>query len=110
MAVAAAAAEKLSQQRSQAAPPSKVGVAAKAEAADEARWKPVLDLPCELHVDLPLPGFNIADLLKLRTGSVIDARWGIGRDVPLRLNGVLIGWIEFEVMGSNLAVRLTELE
>jgi len=76
---------------------------------EDARWRPVLGLPCELTVALPLPGFKIADLLKLRAGSVIHAHWRLGRDVPLRLNGTVIGWSEFEVMGNNLAVRLTEL-
>jgi flagellar motor switch/type III secretory pathway protein FliN len=79
------------------------------EDEDDARWKRALELPCDLLVDLPLPNFTIADLLKLRPGSVIDADWHVGRDVPLRLNGTLIGWIEFEVIGENLAVRLTEL-
>jgi flagellar motor switch/type III secretory pathway protein FliN len=79
------------------------------EAEDDARWKRVLELPCDLLMDLPLPNFTIADLLKLRPGSVIDADWRVGRDAPLRLNGTLIGWIEFEVIGDNLAVRLTEL-
>lgn len=76
---------------------------------EEGRWKPVLELACELVVDLPLPRFKIADLLKLRAGSVIDAHWRAGHDVPLRLNGLLIGWSEFEVVGNHLAVRLTEL-
>jgi flagellar motor switch/type III secretory pathway protein FliN len=89
-----------------AAPP---GPGLEPETFDEARWRPVLGLPCELMVDLPLPGFRIGDLLKLRTGSVINAHWHVGRDVPLRLNGTLIGWIEFEVVSDNLAVRLTEL-
>lgn len=79
------------------------------EGGEDAQWRPVLGLPCELSVDLPLPGFRIADLLKMRSGSVINAHWGLGQDVPLRLNGTLLGWIEFEVMGNNLAVRLTEL-
>jgi flagellar motor switch/type III secretory pathway protein FliN len=79
------------------------------EAEEEERWRPVLALPCELTVDLPLPGFKIADFLKLRPQSVIDAHWRLGHDVPLRLNGSLIGWIEFEVVGNSLAVRLTEL-
>jgi len=87
--------------------PNPVGTASEAE--EEARWRPVLGLPCDLAVDLPLPGFTIADLLKLRTGSVINAHWRLGRDVPLRLNGKLIGWSEFEVVGNSLAVRLTEL-
>ena len=79
------------------------------EIEEDARWKPVLDLPCELVVHLSLPDFKIADLLKLRSGSVINAHWRVGGDVPLHLNGLLIGWSEFEVVGNNLAVRLTEL-
>jgi flagellar motor switch/type III secretory pathway protein FliN len=76
---------------------------------EDVRWLPVLGLPCELSVDLPLPGFKIADFLRLRPASVIGAHWRLARDVPLRLNGSLIGWVQFEVVGNNLAVRLTEL-
>lgn len=78
-------------------------------AEDDERWGPVLGLPCTLSVDLPLPDFTVSDFLRLRPASVIDARWRLGRDVPLRLNGTLIGWVEFEVAGNHLAVRLTEL-
>jgi flagellar motor switch/type III secretory pathway protein FliN len=73
------------------------------------RWGPVLDLPCQLSVDLPLPNFKVADFLALRTGSVIATNWRVAQDVPLRINGTLIGWGEFEGAGSRLAVRLTEL-
>ena len=90
-----------------AAPNPETGDAGDTE--EDARWRPVLGLPCELIVDLPLPGFKISDLLQLRLGSVIGAHWRLGHDVPLRLNGTLMGWIEFEVMGNSLAVRLTEL-
>jgi flagellar motor switch protein FliN/FliY len=76
---------------------------------DGVRWDPLLELPCELSVDLPLPSFRIADLLKLRAGSVINTGWHLGNDVPLRINGTLIGWSEFEVVNERLAVRLTEL-
>jgi flagellar motor switch/type III secretory pathway protein FliN len=79
------------------------------ESEEDKQWQPVLGLPCELMVDLPIPGFRIADLLQLRPGSVINAVWRVGQDVPLRLNGTLVGWGEFEVMGNSLAVRLTEL-
>lgn len=79
------------------------------DSEDDARWRPVLGLPCELTVELSLPGFKIADLLRLRAGSVIAAHWRVGQDVPLRLNGTLIGWSEFEVVSDHLAVRLTEL-
>jgi flagellar motor switch/type III secretory pathway protein FliN len=78
-------------------------------ANDEARWRPALGLPCQLAVDLPVPDFRIFDLLKLRRGSLVDARWRLGHDLPLRLNGTLIGWSKIEVMNNRLAVRLTEL-
>jgi flagellar motor switch/type III secretory pathway protein FliN len=75
----------------------------------EQQWKLVQEFECELTVDLPMSDFTIGDLLKLRPGSVIAARLGVGRDLPLRLNGTLIGWVEFELVGERLAVRLTEL-
>ena len=36
----------------------------------------------------------------MRSGSVINAHWRLGQDVPLRLNGTLMGWIEFEVWAT----------
>jgi flagellar motor switch/type III secretory pathway protein FliN len=83
--------------------------AAPNHASDEARWRPLLGLPCQLSVDLPLPGFTIADLLRLKVGSVMKTSWRVVRDVPLRVNDTLIGWSEFEAVGNRLAVRLTEL-
>jgi flagellar motor switch/type III secretory pathway protein FliN len=79
------------------------------DSAEEERWHPVLGLACELTVELLLPDFTVSDFLKLRRTAVIDARWRLGRDIPLRLNGTLIGWVEFEVSGNHLAVRLPEL-
>jgi flagellar motor switch/type III secretory pathway protein FliN len=78
------------------------------ESEEDARWRPVLGLSCELIVGLPVPKFTIADLLMLRPGSVVNAHWRVGHDVPLRLNGTLIAWSELEVLGDRLAVRLTE--
>lgn len=77
--------------------------------AEERRWRPVLGLPCQLTVDLPLPAFKVADFLALRVGSVIGTGWRVGHDIPLRVNGTLVGWGEFEGSGAKLAVRLTEL-
>ena len=76
---------------------------------EEARWRPAFELPCQLTVDLPLPGFKLADFLKLHEGSVVATHWRITQDVPLRINGTLIAWGEFEGSGRRLAVRLTEL-
>lgn len=79
-----------------------------ADAAD-LRWRPVLGFPCQLTVDLPLPNFKVADFLALRAGLVLGTDWRLAHDIPLRINGTLIGWAEFEGAGSRLAVRLTEL-
>jgi len=77
--------------------------------SEEARWQPVLGLPCQLTVDLSLPSFKVGDFLGLHAGSVLGTSWGVARDVPLRINGVLIGWGELEGAGNRLAVRVTEL-
>jgi flagellar motor switch/type III secretory pathway protein FliN len=76
---------------------------------EEGRWQPVLGLPCQLTVDLPLPHFKVADFLQLQAGSVIPTEWRLTRDVPLRVNGALIAWGEFEGVAGRLAVRITEL-
>lgn len=76
---------------------------------EEARWRPALGLPCQLTVELPLPNFKVADFLALRAGSVVATNWRTVHDVPLRINGTLIAWAEFEGAGSRLAVRVTEL-
>jgi flagellar motor switch/type III secretory pathway protein FliN len=76
---------------------------------EEARWRPVAGLPCQLTVELPLPNFKVADFLALRPGSIVATSWRTAHDVPLRINGTLIAWAEFEGGGRRLAVRLTEL-
>ncbi len=77
--------------------------------SDEARWRPALKLPCQITVELPLPGFKVSDFLQLQPGLVVSTGWRLSRDVPLRVNGTLIGWGEFEGAGKRLAVRVTEL-
>ncbi len=73
------------------------------------QWVRVGPLPCLLTVEIPVPGFTVADLVHLQRGRIIATRWTVGQDVPLRVNGELIAWSEFEVVQSSLAVRLTEL-
>jgi len=76
---------------------------------DEARWQPVLTLPCRLTIDLPLPDFKVADFLRLRRGTVVSTHWRLSREVPVRVNGALDAWGELEGAGNQLAIRLTEL-
>ncbi|HTS07438.1 MAG TPA: FliM/FliN family flagellar motor C-terminal domain-containing protein [Candidatus Eisenbacteria bacterium] len=76
---------------------------------EEARWRPALDLSCQLTTDLALPSCKVKDFLKLRTGSVLSTSWGVTRDIPVRVNGILIGWAELEAVNNVLCVRITEL-
>ncbi|MFI5110614.1 MAG: FliM/FliN family flagellar motor switch protein [Terriglobales bacterium] len=73
------------------------------------RWVRVEPLPCLLTIEISMPGFTVADLIQLERGRIIASRWPVGQDVPLRINGALIAWSEFEVVQNRLAVRLTEL-
>jgi len=65
-------------------------------------------LPCDLSLELPVVRFTIGDLLTLAPGSVVATGCSQTSDVPLRVNGLLIGWTEFEVIDDRLAVRITE--
>ena len=65
-------------------------------------------LPCTLTVDLPVPRFTIGDLLALAEGSIVETACHHTSDLPLRVNKLLIGWTEFNVVGERLAVRITE--
>lgn len=66
-------------------------------------------LPCTLAVDLPVSRFTVRDLLHLSKGSIVETGYHQSSDLPLRVNGQLVGWTEFEVAGERLAVRLTDL-
>jgi flagellar motor switch/type III secretory pathway protein FliN len=74
------------------------------EAWSEAMW-----LPCTLSVELVIPQFTIGDLLRLEADAIIDSQWNQSADVPLRVNGLVVGYAEFEVIGDKAGVRLTEL-
>jgi flagellar motor switch/type III secretory pathway protein FliN len=65
-------------------------------------------LPCTLSLELPVVRFTIGDLLKLTKGSIVQTASHHTSDVPLRVNQLLIGWTEFEVVGDRLAVRITD--
>ena len=81
----------------------------KAEVASADSWARVESLPCSLTVEIPAPGFTVGDLVRLTRGRVVATGWTVGEDVPLRVNGELIAWCEFEVVHGHLAIRLTEL-
>jgi len=76
---------------------------------EAAGWKNVLGLPCTISVEIPLPAFTVKDLLNLEPQVVISSDWATTSNLPLRVNGEAVAWCEFEVLGNQLAIRLTEL-
>jgi flagellar motor switch protein FliN/FliY len=72
-------------------------------------WPEALELPCRLYVSLEVPHFTIRDLLSLSVNALIDTRRREGAHVPVLVNGVMVGWAEFDVIDGRLAVRMTEM-
>ena len=61
-----------------------------------------------VNAEIPVPGFTVGDLLKLAPGAVVQTATPAGKDVPVRINGILLGSGKFEVIGDRLAIRITE--
>ncbi|MGE5111443.1 MAG: FliM/FliN family flagellar motor switch protein [Acidobacteriaceae bacterium] len=75
---------------------------------DPQQWGPMLELSCNVTLEVAIPHFTVADLLRLEAGTVLDSKWPQGEDVPVRINGQLVAWAEFEVIDGKLAMRITE--
>lgn len=70
---------------------------------------PVSRLPVEVDVMVPIREFRVRNLLALAKGQLIESRWANGDDVPLASGNVQLAWSEFEVIDTELAVRVTRL-
>jgi flagellar motor switch/type III secretory pathway protein FliN len=70
---------------------------------------PVARLPVEMDVSVPVRDFRVRDLLALEPSHIIESSWGHGEDVPLSAGRVQLAWCEFEVIETQLAVRVTRL-
>ena len=70
---------------------------------------PVARLPVEMDVAIPVREFRVRNLLGLDSGQVIETQWAHGEDMPLASGDVQLAWSEFEVIDSQLAVRITRL-
>jgi flagellar motor switch/type III secretory pathway protein FliN len=66
-------------------------------------------LPVQLNVGIPIRDFRVKNLLVLEPGSLIESSWVPGEDVPVASGEVQLAWSEFEVVDTQLAVRLTRL-
>jgi len=65
-------------------------------------------LVCRANVEISVPGFTVGDLLRLSPGAVVQTATASAKDVPVRINEILLGSGKFEVIGERLAVRITE--
>ena len=70
---------------------------------------PMARLPVELEVSVPIRDFRVRTLLALEPGEVLGTEWAPGEDMPLLSGDVQLAWSEFEVVDSQLAVRVTRL-
>ncbi len=66
-------------------------------------------LPCTLALEVPVVSFTVGSLLGLKPGKLVETAWHHSTDIPLRVNGLLMAWTEFEVVGERLAARITDL-
>jgi hypothetical protein len=66
-------------------------------------------LPVELDVSVPIRNFRVRNLLTLEPSHLVESAWGHGDDVPLAAGRVQLAWSEFEVIDTQLAVRVTRL-
>ena len=71
-------------------------------------WGSLTQLMCSVTLELEVPSLTVGDVLHLANGTVLSTRWRTNRDLPLRVNGRLLGFAEFDSTGDAMGVRLTE--
>jgi flagellar motor switch/type III secretory pathway protein FliN len=80
------------------------------EVQEEAEFSgPVMRLPVQLDVAVPVRNFRVRNVLALAPVQVIETQWSNGTDLPLAAGEVQLAWSEFEVVENRLAVRVTRL-
>lgn len=72
-------------------------------------WPEIVSVSCEISVDLPVTSLTVGALYRLTVNSIVETSHPDGANVPVKLNGQLIAWGEFYVVGDQLAVRISEL-
>ena len=70
---------------------------------------PVNRMLVEVDVAVPVRNFRVRNLLALERGTVVESQWKHDEDLPLSAPGAQLAWTEFDVLETQLAVRLTRL-
>jgi len=73
------------------------------------RWRRFWWLPCQITVDIPLAKFTVGGLLRLEAGNIVSTEITRTAEVPLSVDGQIIGWGEFDAVDEHIAARITEL-
>jgi flagellar motor switch protein FliM len=73
------------------------------------QWLAISRLPVVLTARIPLSGFKVQDLLRLKHGQLIHSNWSTSEDIPVKIGRVHLAWSEFEVVEESMALRLTRL-
>ena len=66
-------------------------------------------IPVQVDVAVPVRNFRVRNVLALAPGVVIESRWSHSEDLPLAAGNVQLAWCEFEVIDTQLGVRITRL-
>jgi len=80
----------------------------KTELSSTFGWAALLQLDGVVTAELDVPNLTVDDVLHLSPGTVLNTQWQTNRDLPLRVNGRLLGFAEFDSVEERMAVRLTE--
>lgn len=72
-------------------------------------WPLLSQMTVAATAGIPLAGFKIGDLLRLKPGEIVESAWPHTEDIPLKAGRVQVAWSEFEVVDQRLMVRLTRL-
>ncbi len=67
-----------------------------------------MELACCLSAKVAIPNLTVRDVLQLSPGAVLNSQWRTNRDLPLQVNGRLLGFAEFDSSEDSVGVRLTE--
>ncbi len=76
---------------------------------ESGQHSPVMHLPVALDVRIPVRAFRVRHVLALAPGHLVETQWSSGEDLPLAAGNVRLAWSEFEVVDTQLAVRITRL-
>lgn len=68
------------------------------------------DVGVEVTVEIGRKSMTIAEVLKLRSGTLLELTKAKGEPLDILVNGKLLGRGEVVVVGDRYGVRITELE